>query len=71
MPFEVWCRNTLRDDIRAVMHDEAQVRAVGLEPKMVALVWKAIDDNAPGYHWSRLWSLYSLLRWCREHDVRA
>lgn len=69
MPFEVWCRNTLRDDIHAVMHDAELVRSAGLAPEPVAKVWQAIDSGAPGFHWSRLWSLYTLLRWCRTHSV--
>ena len=69
MPFEVWCRKNLRDDIRTELTDASSVSRVGLDPDTVAKVWQAVDENAPGFYWSRLWSLYTLVRWCREHEV--
>ena len=71
MPFAVWCQGALREDIRGVMHDDALARAIGLDPAVVTKVWQAVTDDAPGFYWSRLWTLYSLLRWCRDHGLTA
>lgn len=50
--------------MNAVFADERAIRDVGLEPATVARLWHAFQDGAPGLYWSRVWSLYVLLRWC-------
>jgi asparagine synthase (glutamine-hydrolysing) len=35
----------------------------------VQTLWRAFLRGRPGIHWSRVWALYVLLWWCREHDV--
>lgn len=64
LPIERWCRAELGAEMDAVFADERAIRDVGLEPATVARLWHAFQDGAPGLYWSRVWSLYVLLRWC-------
>jgi asparagine synthase (glutamine-hydrolysing) len=70
LPIEVWCRSDLGAEVEAVFHDAEACRSVGLDPQAVARLWKAFKADAPGIYWSRIWSLYVLMRWCRAQRVR-
>ncbi|MBL8802102.1 MAG: asparagine synthase (glutamine-hydrolyzing) [Planctomycetes bacterium] len=71
MPFERWCRNELAGSIDSVLSDAQAVAAAGLAPAAVQKLWKAFQSGAPGLYWSRVWSLFALVWWCREHRVSA
>ena len=45
-------------------------RAAGLDPAAVERLWRAFREGAPGMYWSRVWSVYVLIRWCHRHGVR-
>ncbi len=70
LPFDSWIRQGLSGDIDSVLRDEDAVRAAGLQPVAVGHLWQAFLDGAPGLYWSRVWTLYVLVRWCRRHGVR-
>jgi asparagine synthase (glutamine-hydrolysing) len=69
MPFDRWCRHELAGSIDAALSDPAACSAAGLEPAAVARLWRAFKDGAPGLYWSRVWALFALVSWCREHKV--
>jgi asparagine synthase (glutamine-hydrolysing) len=69
MPFDRWCRHELAGSIDAALSDPAACSAAGLEPAGVARLWRAFKDGAPGLYWSRVWALFALVSWCREHRV--
>lgn len=69
LPLEAWCRKQLGDDIDATLRDEALCKRVGLRADAVRRLWQAFRDGAPGLYWSRVWSLYVLLWWCRRYEV--
>jgi asparagine synthase (glutamine-hydrolysing) len=69
LPLDVWCRQRLGDDIDATLGDADLCARVGLRAEAVGRLWRAFKDGAPGLYWSRAWSLYVLLWWCRKHDV--
>lgn len=69
LPFDRWLRASLGRRLDDTMRDPAAARAVGLEPQTVAALWKAFQESAPGVHWSRLWAIYILMRWCQRHGV--
>ncbi len=71
MPFDRWCRQELAATIESVLTDTQAVAAAGLEPRAVAKLWRAFQSGAPGLYWTRVWSLFALVWWCREHQVRA
>lgn len=69
LPLEVWCRERLGSDIDGTLRDAQLCARVGLNPDAVSRLWRAFQAGAPGLYWSRIWSLYVLLWWCRRHDV--
>ena len=71
MPFDRWCRNELRATIDGVLLDRATCAAAGLDPAAVERLWRAFLAGAPGLYWSRVWALFVLCWWCREHRVSA
>jgi asparagine synthase (glutamine-hydrolysing) len=69
MPFDAWIRQRLRGGIDQVLRDERLSERVGLSGRAVGRLWQAFQDGARGLYWSRVWSLYVLLRWCERHGV--
>jgi asparagine synthase (glutamine-hydrolysing) len=51
--------------------DPLATRQAGLDPRAVGRLWQAFLDHAPGLYWSRIWTLYVLVRWCERHGVHA
>ncbi|XAL98731.1 asparagine synthase (glutamine-hydrolyzing) [Phycisphaeraceae bacterium D3-23] len=69
LPIDTWARQGLKDQVRETLHDAQLCRQVGLDPATVARLFQAFQDGAPGLYWSRLWAIFVLLWWCREHRV--
>jgi len=69
LPMAEWCRDVLRDEMDAAFADPAACSAVGLAHKAVSRLWTAFQAGAPGIYWSRLWSIFVLIRWCQAHRV--
>jgi len=69
LPIDVWARRRLQPDMEAVFTDGELCRRAGLRNSAVQTLWQAFIRARPGIHWSRVWALYVLLWWCREHDV--
>lgn len=67
LPIEVWARQRLKAQVQELLLDAAQCRTCGLNPEAVARLWRAFDSGAPGLYWSRIWAIYVLLWWCKEH----
>jgi asparagine synthase (glutamine-hydrolysing) len=40
-----------------------------LRSEAVGRLWRSYQEGAPGLYWSRVWSLFVLLNWCRKHGV--
>jgi asparagine synthase (glutamine-hydrolysing) len=69
LPLSVWARDLLAHDIESVFSDRALVESVGLSPDALQRLWSSFQRNAPGMYWSRVWSPYVMLRWCRVNGV--
>jgi len=69
LPIEEWLRAALGRRVEETLLDADTCRSVGLEPTTVERLWRAYREEAPGIYWSRPWSLFVLLDWCREHGV--
>ena len=69
MPFDRWIRRSLGDAMDSTMRDPSMVRGVGLDPDVVSGLWSAFQSGSPGLYWSRVWTIYALIRWCHRHDV--
>jgi asparagine synthase (glutamine-hydrolysing) len=69
LPFNKWIRSGLKGIMDQTLRDPKAVAAVGLDPAAVARVWTAFLEGAPGLYWSRVWSIYVLVRWCHRNGV--
>ena len=71
LPFDRWIRRRLSKPIDETLRDPIAVAAAGLNPSAVEQLWKAFLGHAPGLYWSRIWAIYTLVRWCQRHGVQA
>ena len=69
MPFDRWIRRGLRNVMDQTLRDPQAIVPVGLDPAAVERLWRAFLDGAPGTYWSRVWSVYVLIRWCHRNGV--
>ncbi len=70
LPLEKWCRNLLAPELDATFRDINLAHSVGLDAECVSRLWRAFTDGAPGLYWSRIWSLFVLMTWCKRYNVR-
>jgi asparagine synthase (glutamine-hydrolysing) len=69
LPFNRWIRRGLKNAMDETLRDPWAIAAVGLNPAAVGRLWRAFLDGAPGTYWSRVWSVYVLIRWCHSNRV--
>jgi asparagine synthase (glutamine-hydrolysing) len=69
LPISSWLLRELGEDVSATFRDHDLSKRAGLRPEAVAALWEAFQARAPGIYWSRVWSLYVLLWWCRLHEM--
>jgi len=69
LPFNDWLHGGLGMEVGQVLNDRDSVLSAGLEPKEVAAVWKAFQRRMPGLYWTRVWSLYVLVRWAKKFHL--
>jgi len=69
LPFDRWIRRGLKHAMDQTLRDPEAVASVGLDPVAVERLWRAFLDGAPGMYWSRVWSVYALIRWCQRNRV--
>jgi len=69
LPFDRWIRRGLKDAMDQTLRDPQAIEPVGLDPVAVERLWRAFLEGAPGMYWSRVWSVYVLVRWCHRNRV--
>jgi asparagine synthase (glutamine-hydrolysing) len=69
LPIDSWARQRLQPQMDALFRDDALARSAGLRPEAVQTLWRSFLARRPGLYWSRVWALYVLLAWCRDHGV--
>lgn len=69
LPLAVWCRRLLSDRLRDTFQDINLAHAVGLNAETAGRLWRAFEHDGAGIYWSRVWSLYVLMIWCRRHGI--
>ena len=70
LPIDRWAREGMSAEVAATLNDTEACRSAGLVPEAVARLWQAFEAGAPGLYWSRIWSVFALLRWSRAHALR-
>ncbi len=69
LPFQLWLKNELKDEVGGLLCDSEACQEIGLDADAVSRLWSAFLQDAPGIYWSRIWAIYILLRWTRQHQV--
>lgn len=69
IPFNRWLKSSLGEEIGSTLLDAPLVASAGLQPESVARLWQAFMSGARGLYWTRIWALYSLIRWVRVNRV--
>jgi asparagine synthase (glutamine-hydrolysing) len=69
LPFNRWIRRGLKKAMDQILRDPQAAVTVGLDPAAVERLWQNFLDGAPGLYWSRIWSVYVLIRWCHRNRV--
>ena len=62
LPIDRWLRHELRETVAQTLLDRDTCRAIGLDPRQVALTWDNFLKTDRVY-WTRIWALFVLLRW--------
>lgn len=69
LPLGAWLGTRLGARLDEVLSDRTLAARAGLDGAAVARFWRAHLDGAPGMHWTKVWTLYVLLRWCDAHRM--
>ena len=69
LPFDRWIKSGLKRAMDETLRDPHAISAAGLSPVAVQRLWRGFLDGAPGIYWSRIWSVYVLIRWCHRNGV--
>ncbi len=69
LPFDRWIRRGLKNAMDQTLRDPQAISPVGLDAAAVERLWRAFLDGARGTYWSRVWSVYVLIRWCHRNRV--
>jgi asparagine synthase (glutamine-hydrolysing) len=71
LPFDRWLRHALGREVETTLLDPVSVAEAGLDPAEVARLWRAFKGGARGLYWTRLWAIYSLIRWTQVNRVKV
>jgi asparagine synthase (glutamine-hydrolysing) len=69
LPIAGWTKKGLRTELDGLFSDTELIGRVGLDAATVQTLWSSYTSGKRGLHWSRVWSIYVLLAWCRTHNV--
>ena len=69
LPMDEWCRHVMRDQMEFAFAEPGRCESLGLRHDAVSQLWRAFKAGAPGVYWSRVWSIFVLLWWCRAHGI--
>lgn len=69
LPLQKWCRAGLAEQMDATLRDMNLAHSIGLSGEAVSRLWRAFSKDAPGLYWSRVWSIFVLMNWCRQHGL--
>src|SRR6185437_6210465 len=69
-PFRYWLRDLPRwDYFRELTKDDHLYEAVGLAIRPVQELFDSFFQERSYIPWSRIWAIFVLLSWCKEHRV--
>jgi len=69
LPIDTWCRDELKIQVDEMFNDRTLCESIGINQSAAMRLWNAYQSNSPGLYWSRIWAVFVLLQWCRQHGV--
>lgn len=69
LPIGDWARRRLQPEMDSMISDADLVGRVGLDARTVRTLWTSYVAGKPGLYWSRAWSVYVLLAWCKANSM--
>lgn len=70
-PFDEWIRGPLHDEIRQLFYNSDVCISIGLNPAVVQEIWRIFIARPSSIYWTRIWSLYVLLKWCKDNHITS
>lgn len=70
-PLDNWMRGPLRPMIEATLLDSGQCAALGLRATKVADLWHTFLERPGALYWTRLWTLFALMRWAQTNQAHC
>ena len=70
LPMDTWLKTSLASRGKELFFDRALLEETGLDAVAVRKLWLAYQAGEKGLYWSRIWSLYVLLWWCKTNGVK-
>ena len=67
-PWDQWIHRDLKPQIAEVLLC-SETDAIGLRPKAVRDLWERYLSCRGLVHWTQIWAMYVLVRWCRERHI--
>jgi len=69
-PFQRWLNSAnFQGQFQALLNEADLVEGVGLNSIGLQTLFQVFQQDSRRMPWSRIWSLYVLLHWCRENQV--
>jgi asparagine synthase (glutamine-hydrolysing) len=69
LPIGRWLAGELASRLDVLIEDSEFVRSVGLDPDMLRRVCQDCRDSGGGIFYTRLWSVFVLLDWCKRTQL--
>jgi asparagine synthase (glutamine-hydrolysing) len=69
-PFEVWLRDEIfTEQVMPLVTENRLAESIGLQADTIAAIARDFLQPNSTVPWSRIWSLFALLHWCRQNRV--
>lgn len=72
LPIRRWLHDGgFREVVRDTLADSSAATQAGIQPRYAGRIFNAHVEGYRSVHWSRVWSLFVLERWCQTNRVSA
>jgi asparagine synthase (glutamine-hydrolysing) len=67
LPFAIWLRESLHDEMEASFRSQSIATAAPFTPQGLEYLWSSFERGQVS--WGRVWSLFTLQDWLRQHGI--
>jgi asparagine synthase (glutamine-hydrolysing) len=69
-PFQKWLRQRgFWEVVQNTLRNRELAKRIGLDPQAVVALADTYDAGKGPIHWTAIWTLFVLLRWCQQNEV--